>query len=109
MYVCTYVRMYVRRYVRRHTYLPRVYITLNIMGITQGWNKIGYDFENELKNLYNTNQNLLICSPTVIPMGTDRQMDGQTNKQTNGQIFTQIFRDKLSFLHGSLDYQLENV
>jgi hypothetical protein len=31
-----------------------MYITLNIMGITQGYNKIGYDFENELKNLYPT-------------------------------------------------------
>jgi hypothetical protein len=50
MYVCTYLR----RYVRRRTYLPRMYITLNIMGITQGCNKIGYDFENELKNLYQT-------------------------------------------------------
>ena len=29
-----------------------MYITLNIIGITQGCNKIGYDFENELKNLY---------------------------------------------------------
>jgi hypothetical protein len=53
------------------------------MGITQGCNKIGYDFKNELKNLKNTNQNLPICSPTVIPMGTDGQTDGQTNKQTN--------------------------
>ncbi len=70
-----YVRTYVRRYVRRCTYLPCMYITLNIMGIMQGCNKIGYDFENELKNLKNTNQNLLICSPTVILMGTDGQMD----------------------------------
>ncbi len=50
-YVRMYVRTYVHRYVRRHTYLPRMYITLNIMGITQGCSKIGYDFENELKNL----------------------------------------------------------
>ncbi len=28
-----------------------MYITLTIMGITQGCNKIGYDFKNELKNL----------------------------------------------------------
>jgi hypothetical protein len=47
----TYICMYLRRYVRRCTYLPCMYITLNIMGITQGCNKIGYDFENELKNL----------------------------------------------------------
>jgi hypothetical protein len=60
-----------------------MYITLNIVGITQGCNNIGYDFENELKNLSDTNQNLLICSPTVIPMGTDVQTDGQTNKQTD--------------------------
>ncbi len=42
--------MYVRTYIDVPTYIEW-YITLHNMGITQGCNKIGYEFKNELKNL----------------------------------------------------------
>jgi hypothetical protein len=51
------------------------------MGITQGCNKIGYDLENEPKNLLKYKQLCTYLFSQSDPMGT--------NKQTDGQIFTQ--------------------